>query len=120
MFNADPTVQVAIIGVLTTLITTSGVIIVAVLNSRKEKATGQTPPISPDKEEILRDRITLRDERIAALREDITERDERIIELEAEREEQMRQNSEKDALIERLTNNQINEENHATHPDRRG
>lgn len=62
----DPTVQVAIIGVMTTLITTAGVIIAAMVNNRRERSGSSQAGI----EATLRERITLRDEQILDLREE--------------------------------------------------
>lgn len=62
----DPTVQVAIVGVLTTFITTLGVILVAVLNNKKERGGAAEEGIAA----TLRERITLRDEQLLELRED--------------------------------------------------
>lgn len=63
----DPAVQVAIVGILTTLITTMGVVIAAVVNNRRERAGSASEGI----EATLRERILLRDEQIADLREDV-------------------------------------------------
>lgn len=64
----DPTVQVAFIGILTTMITTAGVVIAAVVNNRRERTGSATQGI----EATLRERILLRDEQITDLREDVT------------------------------------------------
>jgi len=71
----DPTVQIAAIGIITTLITTAGIIVVAVLNNRKERSGAAQEGI----EGTLRERILLRDEQIADLREELVHK-ERIIE----------------------------------------
>lgn len=73
----DPTVQVAIIGVFATFITTMGVIIVAVINNRKERTGAAEEGI----ESSLRERIVLRDEQIAELRADLAEAREEIEKL---------------------------------------
>jgi gamma-glutamyl phosphate reductase len=62
----DPAVQVAVVGILTTLITTLGVVFVALLNNKRERAGAAEEGI----EATLRERLTLRDERIADLIED--------------------------------------------------
>lgn len=62
----DPTVQVALIGIFTTVITTAGVVAVAVMNNRKERGASAESAM----ERTLRERITLRDEQNAELRED--------------------------------------------------
>lgn len=58
--------QVAIIGIVTTLITTAGVVIAAVVNNKKERTGAADEGIAA----TLRERITLRDEQLADLRED--------------------------------------------------
>lgn len=65
----DPTVQVAIVGVLATLITTLGVVFVAVINNRKERGGAADEGV----EAALRERLTLRDEQLADLRADVHE-----------------------------------------------
>lgn len=62
----EPTVQVAIIGVATTMITTTGVIIVAFVNNRRERSSAATGGV----ESTLRERITLKDEQLQDLRDD--------------------------------------------------
>lgn len=73
----DPTVQVALIGIFTTVVTTIGVIGVAVLNSRKERGSAAESAM----ERTLRERITLRDEQIADLREELAEEEATIARL---------------------------------------
>lgn len=73
----DPTVQVALIGIFTTVVTTIGVIGVAVLNSRKERGSAAESAM----ERTLRERITLRDEQIADLREELAEKEATIARL---------------------------------------
>lgn len=63
----DPTVQVAFVGIITTLITTAGVVLVAVFNNKKERDDTADAGV----EATLRERITLRDEQIMDLREDV-------------------------------------------------
>lgn len=65
----DPTVQVALVGILTTAITTGGVVLAAVVNNRRERSGSAEEGI----EATLRERITLRDEQIADLREDASQ-----------------------------------------------
>jgi hypothetical protein len=65
----DPTVQVAVVGVLTTFITTLGVIVVAVINNKKERTGAADEGV----EATLRERLALRDEQLADLRGDVAE-----------------------------------------------
>lgn len=62
----DPSVQVAIVGVLTTIITTSGVVLAAIVNNKRERTGSAGAGI----EATLRERILLRDEQLADLRAD--------------------------------------------------
>lgn len=66
MLSDDPTVQISIIGIITTLITTIGVVLVAALTSRKAVDDHR----DDDMEASLRERIALRDDQIADLRAD--------------------------------------------------
>lgn len=66
---SDPAVQVALVGIFTTFITTAGVILVAVINNRKERTGAADEGV----EATLRERLALRDEQIADLRADIVE-----------------------------------------------
>jgi hypothetical protein len=52
----DPNVQVALITIITTAITTSGVIVAAIVNSRKEKAKAATAGVEAglDEKDILK------------------------------------------------------------------
>lgn len=68
---SDPTVQVAVVGILTTFITTAGVIIVAVLNNKKERTDAAQEGI----EETLRERILLRDEQIQDLKDEVAHKE---------------------------------------------
>jgi hypothetical protein len=72
----DATVQVALIGIITTIVTTFGVIIVAVVNNRKERGSAAESAM----ERTLRERIILRDEQIEDLKVDVAERDQKIAE----------------------------------------
>lgn len=83
---SDPTVQVAAVGIFTTLITTIGVIIVAVLNNKKERTDAATEGI----EETLRERILLRDEQILDLRDEVAHKEQIIQRLKAELKEARR------------------------------
>lgn len=67
----DPTVQVAAIGIFTTLITTAGVIVVAIINNRRERGGAAQEGI----EETLRERIVLRDEQIADLKSEVAHKE---------------------------------------------
>lgn len=71
---SDPTVQVAAVGIFTTFITTVGVILVAVINNRKERTSAADTGV----ESTLRERLALRDEQIADLRADIVELNSRL------------------------------------------
>lgn len=62
----DPTVQVAFIGIITTLITTAGVVLVAMFNNKKERHDTADEGV----EATLRERLTLRDEQILDLLEE--------------------------------------------------
>jgi len=62
----DPTVQVAAIGIITTLITTVGVILVAIMNNKRERGGAADAGV----EVTLRERITLRDEQLLELRDE--------------------------------------------------
>lgn len=75
----DVTVQVAFVGILTTMVTTAGVVLVAIINNRKERGQAAESAM----ERTLRERIILRDEQIADLKVDLAERD-RIIAQQAE------------------------------------
>lgn len=78
MIPSDPTAQVAAIGILTTFITTVGVILVAVLNNRKERGDAADAGV----EAALRERIALRDEQISDRDHDIADLRERLSESE--------------------------------------
>lgn len=73
----DPTVQVALVGVVTTALTTAGIVGVAIVNNRRERSGSAESAV----EKTLRERIVLRDEQIAGLREDIADKDRVILEL---------------------------------------
>lgn len=71
MSAADAAVQVAIIGIVTTIITTLGVIVVAIFNNKKERGNAAESAM----ERTLRERIVLRDEQIADLHADVAEKE---------------------------------------------
>ena len=73
----DPTVQIALIGVLSTVLTTAGVVIAAVTSNRKERGKAAESAV----EAALRERITLKDEQLDDLRGDIAARDHKIAQL---------------------------------------
>lgn len=73
----DPSLQVAMVGILTTFVTTSGVVVVAVMNNKKERGQAAESAIIA----TLRERITLRDEQIMDLRADVADRDHVIAQL---------------------------------------
>lgn len=62
----EPTVQVAIIGIFTTLITASGVVIAAIVNNKRERTGAAAGGV----ESTLRERLLLKDERLVDLQED--------------------------------------------------
>lgn len=64
---SDPAILVALVGVITTLITTLGVVFVAVINNRRERSNAAEEGI----EATLRERILLRDERIIDLKNQV-------------------------------------------------
>lgn len=87
---SDPAVQVALVGVFATLITTIGVVVAAVINNRKERTGAADQGV----EATLRERIALRDEQIEDLRADITELRAQLAEanrINAELQEELRQ-----------------------------
>jgi hypothetical protein len=67
----DTTVQVAVVGIFTTLITTIGVIVVAIINNRKERGGAANEAV----EETLRERIILRDEQILDLKDEVAHKE---------------------------------------------
>lgn len=72
---------VALFGVIGTFVSTMGVVLVAMINNRKERRGAAEEGV----EETLRERILLRDEQIVDLREDVAERDAMIATLREER-----------------------------------
>lgn len=74
---ADPTVQIALAGIFTTIITVIGGVVVTVINNKKERGNSAENAM----EATLRERIVLRDEQIEDLRVDIEERDHTIEKL---------------------------------------
>lgn len=87
----DPTVQVAFIGIVTTFITTAGVILVAILNNRKERGDSAEEGIIA----TMRERITLRDEQILDLKEE-------KVDLQTRLDKALEENEEKTMLIRNL------------------
>jgi len=65
----DPTVQVALIGIFITIITTIGLVVVTVINSRREKSDSAQKAL----ESVHRERIEFKDEIIADLRSDLVD-----------------------------------------------
>lgn len=86
MMPSDPTVQVAAVGIFTTFITTIGVIVVAVLNNKKERTDAAQEGI----EETLRERILLRDEQILDLKDEVAHKEQIIQRLKADLKEARR------------------------------
>lgn len=62
----EPTVQVAMVGIVATFVTVLGAILTAVINNRKERQGAAEEGM----EAALRERIVLRDEQLLALREE--------------------------------------------------
>lgn len=77
---SDPTVQVAAVGIFTTLITTIGVIVVAIINNKKERGGAANEAV----EETLRERIILRDEQIQDLKDEVAHKETIIQRLKTE------------------------------------
>lgn len=73
--SLEPSVQVALIGIVTTAMATGGVVIVALINRKSP-----SPQIG-EANEILRQRIELRDEQIEDLHERLREKDDLISRL---------------------------------------
>lgn len=67
----DTTVQVALVGIITTLVTTAGVVAVAIVNNKRERGSAAESAM----ERTLRERILLRDEQIEDLKSDIVDRE---------------------------------------------
>jgi uncharacterized protein YlxW (UPF0749 family) len=75
----EPTVQVAFVGIATSIVTTVGIVIVAMINNRKERTTAAESSM----ERTLRERITLRDEQIVDLKNDVLNLESEVQELKA-------------------------------------
>jgi hypothetical protein len=75
----DPTVQVAAIGIVTTLVTTTGVVLVAILNNKRERSGSAEAGVVI----ALRERLALKDEIIRDLRDDKSELEEENEDLRA-------------------------------------
>lgn len=65
----DPIVLVALIGVFTTVITTIGLVVTAIVNNRREKSDSAQKAL----ERVHKERIEFKDEIIADLRSDLLE-----------------------------------------------
>lgn len=85
----DPTTAVALAGVLTAVVTTSGGVAIAIVTNRRERenaaikaAEAQEDRAESARVQALEARLTLRDEQIAALEMKVRNRDERIARLE--------------------------------------
>lgn len=65
----DPTVQVALIGIGVAVVTTVGLIVVAIVNSRRERGDSAQRAM----ERVHKERLALKDEIIKELRLDIAE-----------------------------------------------
>lgn len=87
----DPIVQVALIGVITTLITTAGAAFAVVWNNRRERGGAADAGV----EATLRERITLKDEQLAAKEEEIED-------LAADRDRYKAEAEEKTLLVREL------------------
>lgn len=77
---SEPSVQVALIGIVVSFITTAGIVLVALINNKKERGGAADAGV----EATLRERLTLRDEQILDLK---SERDEALADLQAAKEE---------------------------------
>ena len=75
----DPTVQVALIGIFVTVITTIGLVVITVINSRKEKSDSAQKAL----ESVHRERLEFKDEIIADLRSDLVDAYKEIMTLKA-------------------------------------
>lgn len=62
----DPTVQVAFIGIITTVVTTAGVVAVAIVNNKKERGGSANEGV----EAVLRERVAQNEGYIAMLERD--------------------------------------------------
>lgn len=81
----DPALIVGLVSVATAIVTTAGGIVVATLTNRREAENA-----ADDARELtLRERITLRDEQIAALERKVQNRDDKIARLELELEQRI-------------------------------
>lgn len=86
----DPTIAVALVSIVTAIVTTSGGVAIAILTNRREAenaaigaAEAAEDKAESAKVEALNARLVLRDEQIAALEIKVRNRDERIARLEA-------------------------------------
>jgi len=74
----DPTVQVALIGILVAIVTTTGLVVTAIINNRKERGDSAQRAM----ERVYRERLNLKDDIIRELRLDISELTEKNKKLE--------------------------------------
>jgi len=95
---SDPTAQVAAIGIVTTLITTTGVLLVAVLNNHKERVDAADTGV----ELALREQITVRDERIALRDDQIKDLQDDLVTLRGRLADEVEGNDVKGAVIANL------------------
>lgn len=84
--SIDPNVQVALVSVLATTVTTMGVIAVAIINNRKERAKAANAGVEAglNERDVLEQLLALMNEN-AQLKTESTRKDKRISELRAER-----------------------------------
>lgn len=87
----DPTIAVALVSIITAIVTTSGGVAIAIVTNRREAENAAVKAADTAEEraesakvEALNARLTLRDEQIAALEIQKRNRDDRIARLEAE------------------------------------
>lgn len=84
----DPSLLVAVVSVATAAVTTSGGVAVAILTNRKEAENAADDTL----EKAQQERLTLKDEQIAALEIQKRNRDERIARLETDNDRLRREN----------------------------
>ena len=92
-------VQLALAGIITTAITTAGIIIVAIINNRRERSGAAEEGI----EATLRERILLRDERISDLKESHERALEDKLQLQIKLDQALEEIDEKTMLVVQLT-----------------
>jgi len=74
----DSTVQVALIGILVAIVTTTGLVVVAMINNRKERGDSAQRAM----ERVYRERLNFKDDVIKELRLDVTELTTKVEKLE--------------------------------------